>query len=250
MKKKKSELEEIARIEAEKKYKPGFSISPSKRVYFAPGNLQYHPINDQWQFAPNPWDYIGEANSNISPSYSGWIDLFGWGTGDNPTKSSTDYNDYSKFSDLGRKMGSGYRTLTKDEWKYVFDKRSTASGIRYAKATVSGVSGVILLPDNWSKSTYGLNNTNKSYASFGSNSINASTWNNTFKPAGAVFLPAAGWRYGTSVHSVGSHGYYLSASSYDSYYAYAVSFYDSSLNADIGFDRSVGRSVRLVRPAE
>ena len=33
-------------------------------------------------------------------------------------------------------------------------------GIRYAKAKVSNVNGVILLPDNWSNNTFELNNTN------------------------------------------------------------------------------------------
>ena len=230
--------------------KPGFSISSSKRVYFASGNLQYHPYNNQWRIAPNPWDCIGEANSNISPNYSGWIDLFGWGTGDNPTNSYTSSSYYSNFTDWGSKMGKGYRTLTKDEWVYVFDERSTSSGIRYAKATVNGVSGVILLPDNWSKSTYNLSNTNKYGASYGSNSINASTWNNTFKPAGAVFLPAAGYRYGASVDSVGSNGYYWSASPYDSNCAYSVYFGDGYLLADIWYRRYYGLSVRLARPAE
>ena len=230
--------------------KPGFSISSSKRVYFAPGNLQYHPYNNQWRIAANPWDCIGEANENISKNYNGWIDLFGWFTGDNPTNSSTSSSDYSNFTDWGSKMGKGYRTLTKAEWEYVFNKRSTPSGIRYAKAKVNGVSGVILLPDNWSKSTYNLSNTNKYDASDGGNSISATTWNNTFAPAGAVFLPAAGCRGGTSVNDVGSNGYYWSASPDASYSAYGVYFSDGSLSAHYWNYRYYGQSVRLARPAE
>ena len=55
-------------------------------------------------------------------------------------------------SDWGNTIGSGWRTLTSAEWTYLFDSRTTTSGVRYAKATVNGVSGVILLPDDWSTS--------------------------------------------------------------------------------------------------
>ena len=59
---------------------PYFSVSATKQVVFAPGNLQYRASTGTWRFAEHQWDFIGAANSNISPSYSGWIDLFGWGT--------------------------------------------------------------------------------------------------------------------------------------------------------------------------
>ena len=78
-----------------------FSVSADKQVTFSKGNLQYHPSNDEWCFAENQSDYIGKANSNIAADYDGWIDLFGWGTGDAPTKSSTSYSDYSTFVDWG-----------------------------------------------------------------------------------------------------------------------------------------------------
>ena len=78
-----------------------FSVSATKAVTFSPGNLQYHPANDEWRFAPSQLDYIGDDNANISETYNGWIDLFGWGTGNNPTNASTDYNDYQTFVDWG-----------------------------------------------------------------------------------------------------------------------------------------------------
>ena len=233
--------------------KPGFSISSSNRVYFAPGNLQYQPSTKKWRFAPNPWDCIGKANKNISTkSYNGWIDLFGWGTGRKPTKSSIGSNDYpTNFRDWGNNIDGGWRTLTSAEWVYVFYKRNTASGIRYAKATVNGVNGVILLPDNWNSSTHSLNNTNKPTASFSGNSISASTWDSTFAPNGAVFLPAAGSRSETSVTFDSSVGYYWSASSYNKYCVYHVFFSDGDLNPSSNNSfRSCGFSVRLARPAE
>ena len=50
------------------------------KILFSPGNLQYHCLNGIWRFAEHQWDRIGLDNANISPTYDGWIDLFGWGT--------------------------------------------------------------------------------------------------------------------------------------------------------------------------
>ncbi len=233
-----------------------FSVSPTQQVYFSQGNLQYQASTRTWRFAEHQWDYIGNDNANISSSYSGWIDLFGWGTGNNPTNISTSSSDYSTFNDWGNNSisnGGGRRwfTLTRDEWVYVFNTRSTSSGIRYAKATVNGVNGVILLPDNWSSSNYSLSNTNNGNASFSSNRISQSDWTNLLEANGAVFLPAAGWRYGTSVNLVGSYGQYWSASYTGSANAYGVYFSDGFLYADDWNNgRNLGRSVRLVCSAE
>ena len=81
---------------------PGlFSVSETQQVQFSQGNLQYQASTNTWRFAEYQWNYIGNDNSNISSSYSGWIDLFGWGTGDNPTNSSTNPNDYSSYNNWG-----------------------------------------------------------------------------------------------------------------------------------------------------
>ena len=232
-----------------------FSVSSSKKVQFSKGNLQYQASTKTWRFAEHQWDMIGDANKNISSSYSGWIDLFGWGTGNNPTKSSESSSDYSSFTDWGNNtisngVGKSWFTLTYDEWVYVFDTRSTSSGIRYAKATVNGVNGVILLPDNWSSSNYSLSNTNKSNASFGSNRISQTDWTNKFEANGAVFLPAAGYRSGTGVYYVGSYGYYWSATYKDGDDAYSVYFYDGNLIVGYWGYRGSGQGVRLVCSAE
>ena len=58
-----------------------FSVSADKKVYFSQGNLQYSPADDKWRFADNQYDVIGETNSQISDTYDGWIDLFGWSGG-------------------------------------------------------------------------------------------------------------------------------------------------------------------------
>lgn len=57
-----------------------FSVGASKKVFFSQGNLQYQASTNTFRFAPLQTESIGEDNSNISSTYSGWIDLFGWGT--------------------------------------------------------------------------------------------------------------------------------------------------------------------------
>lgn len=245
-----------------------FSVSATRQVIFAQGNLQYQASTNTWRFAEHQWDIIGDANKNISSSYSGWIDLFGWGTsgynGNSPNMTSTTSTDYGSgerdiagtnydwgvYNTISNGSGKQWRTLTNNEWVYVFDKRSTSSGIRYAKATVNGVNGVILLPDNWSSSNYSLSNTNKSVASFSSNRISQSDWTSKLESNGAVCLPAAGWRDGMSVGGVGSIGRYWSASYDNCDDSRSVGFGVGRLNADKMDGRRNGQSVRLVSLAE
>lgn len=231
-----------------------FSVSATKTVTFSPGNLQYHPANDEWRFAPNQTDYIGEANENISSTYNGWIDLFGWGTGNNPTNASTDDNDYQTFVDWGvNKIGNDapntWRTLTYEEWEYIINERSNASNLK-GVAQVNGVNGLILLPDNWTcpsgmtfKSGFADNYGDEYYASY--QSFSASEWSK-LEASGAVFLPAAGYRNGSDVSYVQYDGHYWSAT--ESFAGRANGLYFYSSEAGMGSDgRYYGRSVRLVQ---
>ena len=154
-------------------------------VEFSPGNLQFsasgqHACADgttqqgSWRFAPNQWDMIGnENNSKISENYSGWIDLFGWATsgwnsGANayqPWATSTKYEDYLDknieyeeeffngdwgiYNQIGSEAVPGnWRMLNTTEWKYLLNDRPYAGNLR-GHATVNGVNGYILLPDDW-----------------------------------------------------------------------------------------------------
>ena len=232
-----------------------FSVSSDKKVKFSQGNLQYQASTNTWRFAENQLDMLGYDNNNISSKYSGWIDLFGWGTGDEPTKSSKSNRSYKSFSDWGNNTisnggGGSWFTLTHDEWEYLFDKRSTSSGIRYAKATVNGVNGVILLPDNWSSNYYSLSNTDIEYSRYSSNQISQSDWTSMLEANGAVFLPAAGWRDGKNATAVGEIGYYWSATYIDSVYARNAYFFYAGTSASDGMERNCGISVRLVTLAE
>ena len=277
--------------------------SNGDRVYISQGNLQYQASTNIWRFAEHQYDFVGGtindylyggeygnvyeneikcSNNEISSTYSGWIDLFGWGTSGynhgavcyQPWSTSTNSSDYYAYGeytynlyDQSGKADWGYnaisnggntegqwKTLTTNEWRYLFDERATLSGIRYAKANVNGVNGFILLPNEWDASTYDLIGANIDYTGYSANTITGTDWTIVFEANGAVFLPFTGCREGSSFRYInGGKGYYWSSSRYDNNYSYYMRFddylYSSSYYYGDG-SRPVGFSVRLVHDVE
>lgn len=235
---------------------PGlFSVSATKMVRFSKGNLQYigSAETPYWKFANSQWECL-RNNVEIVSDPNADRDLFGWGTGLNPTNVSNDDAEYSVFADWGNNaiMNGGntsrlWRTLTSDEWVDVFGR----SGVSYAKAQVDDVKGVILLPDGWVSSIYDLNNTNISGGVYEGNTITAENWNNSIESNGAVFLPASG-RSLTAYSAMMSHGYYWSSEiANDNNHAYYLQFCNEFLHScepEYG-NKSYGFSVRLVHNA-
>ena len=234
-----------------------FSVSETQKVTFSPGNLQYHPANNEWRFAPSQLDYIGDANSNCSSTYNGWLDLFGWSTSANSfgVSTSTISNDYSgSFVDWGtNKIGNDapntWRTLTRAEWNYLLNTRTNSSDLR-GVAQVNGVNGLILLPDNWVcpagvtfNSGFHSSNGVDYYAAY--QTFTDDQWSK-LEAAGAVFLPAAGGRGGSDVDAVQYDGYYWSASEFKSNYVYFLYFCSDEAGMARNFSYH-GLSVRLVK---
>ena len=222
-----------------------------KQVWFSKGNLQYQASTNTWRFAENQYDYVGSANSNISSTYSGWIDLFGWGTGNNPTLISTDNADYDTFVDWASNAISNggnathqWRTLTISEWYYLLYTRTNASS-KLGTGNINGVGGLIILPDNWTLPS-GCSFT----AGFASgwdwthNSYTLPQWVQ-MEDAGAVFLPAAGLRDGMSC-GVADYGYYWSSAPDNVYISYGMDFHSFDLDASNPHDPHYGFSVRPV----
>ena len=231
-----------------------YSVSASKQVLFSKGNLQYQASTNSWRFAEHQWDCIGEGNKNISETYNGWIDLFGWGTGNNPTKKNGMMNPsvYSPFVDWGSKIlteDGPWRTLTAEEWYYVLDVRSVKSGIRFAKAVVNGIKGLILLPDDWDKDYYALKNANDKKVLFEGNIISESDWLTDLESHGALFLPAAGARGGKQVDTRGIRGMYWSSTPMNGDCASYISIENDDVDTKPTWPlgRANGYSVRLVR---
>lgn len=231
-----------------------FSVSASRQVQFSTGLLRYTASSNSWSFASTQYAVVGASNSNISSSYSGAIDLFGWGTsgynGCMPYETSLSVTYGGGGSsiagtqyDWGERNMSGYRTLTSSEWNYLFTGRSNATSKR-APATVSGVCGWILLPDSWSlPSGITFVSSEDGANSYTANSY-SSTQFTTMQDAGAVFLPAAGYRYSSNgiamVTSVNSMGYYWTANNAN------VSFMGNYLYCTSEMDSYMGLAVRLV----
>ncbi len=220
-------------------------------VRFAPGNLQYSrqgthttaygTADGTWRFAKHQYDIVGSDNSNISnTNYTGWIDLFGWGTsGYNsklPTMTSQSYTDYyykNNISTRNYDWGvynvidnypiSTWRTPTRTEWVYILSSRSggnvgNSTNAFYAEVIVNGIKGLLLFPDNFQWPTISItpptvcNNNDNNW-----NNINYSIaqWS-VIESAGAVFLPACGFRLGTDLYDINTIARYWSSTKVNS----------------------------------
>ena len=259
-----------------------FSISDNQQVWFSQGNLQYigSATPAIWKFAENQWDYLGTSTGQNSDATNVDRDLFGWATSgwysgtsgtnyympyDVNTNSSyygpgysnnltgqyaeADWGVYNAISNGGNEAGM-WRTLSQTEWDYVLSKRNTPSRIRFAKAVVNNVNGVIVLPDDWVSQNYVLASINNASASYNSNTVSAGDWTSILEPKGAVFLPASGMRRGTNIENLGENGLYWSTTYGSSGQAQGVNMTNSSLVFAPGYTsekaRSNGGCVRLV----
>lgn len=250
---------------------PGvFSIAPDRTVLFSKGNLQYQAgtgttAAPQWRFAANQYDFIGNnAGNNVTEDrdkQAGWIDLFGWSaTGrtdingylQQPYVTTTGWANYRTLSaaasgemltranggDWGVCAGGDWRTLTSEEWTFLLGNTAPRTSSKHKLSTVTfapdkSVYGLIIMPDNWSGT---LNGT-----------TDQSTWA-TLEAAGAVFLPAAGYRYDTTVND-NRCGYYWAANATEgsNHTAYQLFFNTSgTLRTSNGQERGHGCAVRLV----
>ena len=243
-----------------------FSVGENRWVVFAHGNLQFNAGTSTFRFAPEQYDIIGDGNSHVASNYSGWIDLMGWGTSgyddSYPWLSTTNVTDYGPTTgdiattqyDWGvhnaiEKAGAAgtWRTLTSSEWDYLLNDRSATKRFAKVALTVDGttVNGLVLFPDDYNL-TDGLrcNQTNLGYEGQDrSNILSLSQWRQ-MEAEGAVFLPAAGYRAGTTPTEVGGTGYYWSSSRVVGS-ARALRFADANLVFDSSPAVYYGNAVRL-----
>lgn len=250
-----------------------FSISNTQQVFISQGNLQYQASTGSWRFAEHQYDYVGGSNewgggefgnvyeggvkcsnNDISATYSGWIDLFGWATSgwDNnnhyyhpwDTESTgwvvdgygygywdgeyacydmlgdyanCDWGVYNAINNGGNEAGI-WRTLNRSEWNYLVNNRQDATYKR-SIATVNGIKGFILLPDAWmlpSGASFVAN-----VSDYETNTYSLDQWF-VMENAGAVFFPTTGHRYsdGSTIRYSNSEDWpyieYWSSSGYSS----------------------------------
>lgn len=248
------------------------------KAYFSKGNLQYHMNTGTWSFMEHQYDMVEDLGQNVGENYANQniVSLFGWGTSGydhgapcyQPWSTDTYYYYYEAYCNYqmnlydqtgqadwgynaianGGNTENLWRTLTTEEWAYIFESRTTPSGIRFAKARVGNVNGVIILPDDWSGSYFNLNFPNTTDVYYENNPISFEQWE-MIEQYGVVFLPTAGYRLGTEVYNTESSGHYWSSSKYNEDRANCVSIFDSGLYPQaIDFIQN-GFSVRLVQVA-
>ena len=236
-----------------------FSVSATKRVYFSKGNLQYDGTN--WKFAASQWEVLGANGTGASGMATNYpMDLFTWGNIDSPTYNGTTYYtenaDLSGIADWGSRMGSGWYTLSKDEWLYLFgmesnntDKSGHARYRKYFRAKVNGVSGIVVLPDDLSGiSDIPAESSRGTASTFNGKTYTTDAWS-AMESAGCVFLPAAGFRKedGTTVSHIGlDTGFYWTSTAYDSGKAFTMGINSGNVDPANNFNRTFGFSVRLV----
>ena len=242
-----------------------FSIGKDgKKVSFARGNLRYNAMQEKFSIAPAQYDIIGEENAKTNASGklypADYRDLFCWSVENNDYGTYYAYNyadesmalpyfegefaEWGEIPSLTETLGEGWRTLTKDEWKYILEGRENAAQLR-SFATVAGVKGLVILPDEWTAPDGVMLSDN----------MTAEQWA-TIEQTGVVFLPAAGqFVKGRSLEKIGEEGFYWSSSPSDvksadsQYEAYAMSFSDKDVKSATIISRRVGSAVRLVKKA-
>ena len=227
----------------------GSTSETADRDLFGWGSTGNAPTGDSYYVNYQPW---ATSTSSVGSSYNS----YGYGPSTNrphPTGGVDERNLLvSNGSDWGANTiyagtapTTGWRTLTKAEWVYLINTRKDGSGkLLYGEGKVGSCTpGLIILPDDWSCPS-GLTDVVRGTSSW-SNVYSYPQWAR-MEAAGAVFLPAAGYRLGTSVNSVGSFGYYWSSSYISSDYAHYLYFRSGNVNPSCDGRRYNGFSVRVV----
>ena len=246
-----------------------FSVSDTKKVYFASGNVLFiadksgnNWTNRRWKFADNQWDVYADE-SNYQDGSNRVIDLFGWGTGNNPWLTSIDRTDYTTFTDWGvhfDEVGNGsdsttdgttWHTLTREEWDYLHSGRPGAD-ILWSFCTIAdnaGVthSGLMYLPNDW-VSPAGISFRPRVMNVYSIDGSYDGYWT-VMEENGALFLPSGGFRELEGFAYINKLGVYWSSTSDGEY---ASNLYFENIAADYispggSSDVSHGYSVRLVR---
>lgn len=187
-----------------------FSVSATKQVFFALGNIQATIAYDNFRFAANQWDVLGLDDE--------WTDLFSY---DIMTQAATAIPEWT--------------VLTSEEWTYLLNGRDGASA-KCKLATVNDGTadhyGLIIMPD--------------AFTGIISDSYTLSQWSKIEVSSNAIFLPASGYSYGISIAGVGEGGSYWSLTDNGTANAYGIDFDAVSIYTASNSLRIIGQAVRPV----
>jgi hypothetical protein len=206
---------------------------------------------------------VGAEQINSSEP-NGIIHLFGWSAvnstapwGVSFSTKETDYN--GTFIDWGKNAiqfgatlfpANTWYTLSKSEWDYLLQTRDYANS-KFGAARINGINGYVLLPDYW---VLPKECTFKPGCASGSglpyyqtvNNYTLSQWE-AMEKAGAVFLPAVGYRHGTNIMDVDISGRYWTSTATNNEAAQVLVFRSQEIYTNLSYGRSYARSVRLVQ---
>ncbi|MGM9824929.1 MAG: hypothetical protein ACI3Z8_00635 [Paludibacteraceae bacterium] len=235
-----------------------FSVGENKKIIFSSGNLQYTQSTDTWSFASSQYEMIGEANI-VNRQLADKIDLFGysaqgaeaqWGI----STSTSDEMYFGDFADWGQNIGDGktWRTPSQEEWEYLINKRVNAlelQGVACIWQNEDGsqfTNGLIFLPDDWEcpKGIIFRSGTDYEYAE--SQIFSISQWKE-LEAAGAIFLPAAGYRDDETDEQQESCVYWSSTPHKYSEAVCLAFIPDKGLSSSWNTPREYGYAVRLVK---
>jgi hypothetical protein len=220
-------------------------------------DTQYNSF--QYYYLPYDTEEDDDVNNN-NGSYYGPSGLMN--RSDLSVDRKSDWGYVANQAHLGG-FASGWRTLTSQEWNYLYRQRKVTVNNEqkdsYGEAIVEGVKGFVFLPDDWDGSVcasfvYGTSLSKNVF-----NSTSSPTWE-AMESAGAVFLPISGLRDKTQIWGPNDATYWTSSACYYSAYPWnadALRFYvvDSNYAGDIFIEtnsssRDKGMSVRLVRDVD
>ncbi|MBP9986832.1 MAG: hypothetical protein KBT44_02760, partial [Bacteroidales bacterium] len=224
-----------------------FSVSDTKKVYFSKGNLYADRLENLY-FEANQYS----SASSFDESH---ISHFFYSEDARGAIKGHSFGEEYLFCDESHKVSVDrgeaiYYALSKEEWQYLFITRADASS-KVGFATVGGVEGIIILPDTFTDPM--KNNGNAAFAPKSSTGWTANIYTiggnwEAMETAGAVFLPAAGFRSGSDFLSdVYGYGYYCSSTVIDCERAYYMYFTSDGVNTYHSAERDRhGHSIRLV----
>lgn len=199
---------------------------------------------DEGHTAYRPWAYSMDPHA-YGPSLTTLEANTSWAG-----QSCEPYCEWGKNPNLVTWLGEGWRTLSRDEWEYLLNRRAVAN--RFIKGTANEYPGLFIFPDDYSgdMSAFDSSKINAADAAFDGANINYNDFLNIYQPSGLVFLPAVGLREGGDISEYNSLGaYWSSVPAADSEDAYALAFSSDEIVVE-RYWRPLGLSVRLVKDVE
>ena len=232
-----------------------FSVSPTTKVTFAPGNLTRN--GNTWQFLSNSWEYDGNDRNS---QYFIWTDVF----------NNYNYSTVSSIKDeIATSLGStSWRGLSTEEWRYLMgydancnpkvqSSRRAVDWHRYAVVTGTNVgSGLYLLlfPDGFKESdwTAAMGTKPTVFEHNGTQSISYTADNfSAMQSAGIIILPPAGmWDDGGYIwyqYKQGEIGLYWSSTCADATGAMSFQVWSAQVEMEWENKSETCLPVRLVK---